>query len=177
MEDISEQPCGDLSFFAQDHTHAELPELLECLSLEELRQLAKDMKIRSTSLNVSQLSVLVPKLFVLLVQRAAIEGVLIKQASSQSILPFPSVYPRSKATRQLVSYKRLPLVRASQCDRLRQMVMKAIGTSWLPQYPNLDRVSHRNMCPRQRICFYPSAKAQPDLFSLVCVIDLLSTLG
>jgi Fanconi-associated nuclease 1 len=61
IEDISEQPCGDLSYFAQDHTHAELPELLECLSLEELRQLAKDMKIRSASLNVSYVSVLVLK--------------------------------------------------------------------------------------------------------------------
>jgi len=50
---LSEQPCGDLSFFAQDHTHAELSELLECLSLEELRRLAKDMKIRGFSLNVS----------------------------------------------------------------------------------------------------------------------------
>lgn len=155
MEDISEQPCGDLSFFAQDHTHAELPELLECLSLEELRQLAKDMKIRSTSLNVSYLSIPVLKFSILLVQRAAIEGVLIKQASSQSILPFPSAYPRSMATRR----KRLPLVRTSQCDRLRQMVIKVLGTSWPPQYPSLDRVPHRNMCPCQRICFYPSAKA------------------
>jgi fanconi-associated nuclease 1 len=50
---LSEQPCGDLSFFAQDHTHAELSELLECLSLEELKRLAKDMKIRGFSLNVS----------------------------------------------------------------------------------------------------------------------------
>lgn len=61
IEDISEQPCGDLSFFAQDNTQAELPELLECLTLEELRQLAKDMKIRSTSLNVSCVSVFVLK--------------------------------------------------------------------------------------------------------------------
>jgi Fanconi-associated nuclease 1 len=58
---LSEQPCGDLSFFAQDHTHAELSELLECLSLEELRRLGKDMKIRSFSLNVSNLSIPVLK--------------------------------------------------------------------------------------------------------------------
>jgi hypothetical protein len=55
VEDISEQPCGDLSFFAQDHTHAGLHELFGCLSLEELRQLAKDMKIRKPCLNVSHL--------------------------------------------------------------------------------------------------------------------------
>ena len=55
IEDISEQPCGDLSFFAQDHNHAGLHELLECLSLEELRQLAKDMKIRKPCMNVSYL--------------------------------------------------------------------------------------------------------------------------
>ena len=54
---LSKLPCGDLSFFAQDHTHAELSELLECLSLEELRRLAKVMKIRSLSLNVSNLSI------------------------------------------------------------------------------------------------------------------------
>jgi Fanconi-associated nuclease 1 len=56
IEDISEQPCGDLSFFAQDHTHAGLRELFECLSLEELRQLAKDMKIRKPCMKVSYLS-------------------------------------------------------------------------------------------------------------------------
>jgi Fanconi-associated nuclease 1 len=66
IEDNSEQSCGGLSFFAQNHTYAELPELLECLSLEELRQLAKDMKIRNTNLNVSYLSMLVLKLSVLL---------------------------------------------------------------------------------------------------------------
>ena len=59
IEDISEQSCGSLSFFVQDHTYAELPELLECLSLEELKQLAKGMKIRNTNLNVSYLSILV----------------------------------------------------------------------------------------------------------------------
>jgi len=56
LEDIPEESCGDLSFFAQDETHAELHELLECLSMEELKQLAKDMKIK-TSLNVSGPSV------------------------------------------------------------------------------------------------------------------------
>jgi Fanconi-associated nuclease 1 len=53
IEDISEQPYGDLSFFAQNHSYAELPELLECLSLEELKQLAKNMKIRTPYMNVS----------------------------------------------------------------------------------------------------------------------------
>ena len=51
-EDTLQQPCGDLSFFSQDHSHAELPELLECLTLEELRQVGKDMKIKKTSWNV-----------------------------------------------------------------------------------------------------------------------------
>jgi fanconi-associated nuclease 1 len=58
IEDTLEQPCGDLSFFAQDHTHAELPELLECLSSEELRQLEKDLKIKKASRNVSCVSTL-----------------------------------------------------------------------------------------------------------------------
>lgn len=53
IEDTLQNQCGDLSFFAQDHSHAELPELLECLTLDELRQLAKDMKIKKTSGNVS----------------------------------------------------------------------------------------------------------------------------
>ncbi|KAF8503697.1 VRR-NUC domain-containing protein [Russula emetica] len=108
---LSEQPCGDLSFFAQDHTHAELSELLECLNLEELRRLAKDMKIRSFSLN-----------------RVAIEEMLINQASSQSILPFLSVHKGFKASRRPVARKPLPPVRKSQCDRLRQMVIKVLGT-------------------------------------------------
>ena len=58
IEDTFEQPCGDLSFFAQNHTHAELPELLECLSLEELRQLEKDLKIKKANRNVSRVSTL-----------------------------------------------------------------------------------------------------------------------
>jgi Fanconi-associated nuclease 1 len=53
IEDTLQHPHADLSFFAQDHSYAELPELLECLTLDELRQLAKDMKIRKTSGNVS----------------------------------------------------------------------------------------------------------------------------
>ena len=149
VEDISEQPCGDLSFFAQDHTQAELLELLECLSLEELRQLAKDMKIRSTSLNVSYVSVLVLKPQSYLWQRAAMEGVLIKQASSQSILPFHLVHPRAMTTKRPVARKRLPLVRTSQCDRLRQMVMKVLGSLPFSVHPYLDRVPHRSLCPCQ----------------------------
>jgi len=53
IEDTLQQRCEDLSFFARDHSHAELPELLECLTLDELRRLAKDMKIKSSSWNVS----------------------------------------------------------------------------------------------------------------------------
>jgi Fanconi-associated nuclease 1 len=131
LEDLSlsEQPCGDLSFFAQDHTHAELSELLECLSLEELRRMAKDMKIRVFSLNVSDLSIPVLKSSVLLVQRAAIEDMLIKKASSQSILSFVSVHNGFKESLRPVARKSLPRVRKSQRDRLRQMVMKILGTS------------------------------------------------
>jgi hypothetical protein len=131
---LSEKPCGDLSFFAQDHTHAELSELLECLSLEELRLLAKDMKIRSFSLNVSKLSIPVLKFSVLLVQRVAIEEMLINQASSQSTLPFLSVHKGSKASRRSVAPKPLRPVGKSQCDRLRQMVIRILGTSQLPLY-------------------------------------------
>ncbi len=131
---LSEQPCGDLSFFAQDYTHAELSELLECLTLEELRRVAKDMKIRSVSLNVSKLSTLVLKFSVLFVQRVAIEDILIKQASSQSILPFLSVHKGFKASRRPVARKPLPRVRKSQCDRLRQMVIKIVGAFQLPLY-------------------------------------------
>ena len=131
---LSEQPCGDLSFFAQDHTHAELSELLECLTLEELRRVAKDMKIRGFSLNVSNFSILVLRFSVLLVQRVAIEDTLIKQASSQSILPFLSAHKGSKASRRPVARKPLPGVRKSQSDRLRQMVMRIIGASRLPLY-------------------------------------------
>ena len=58
IEDTFEHPCGDLSFFAKNHTHAELPELLECLSLEELKQLEKDLKIKRANRNVSCVSTL-----------------------------------------------------------------------------------------------------------------------
>jgi Fanconi-associated nuclease 1 len=152
---LSGQPCGDLSFFAQDHTHAELPELLECLSLEELRRLAKDMKIRGFSLNVSHLSIPVLKFSVLLLQRVAIEDMLIKLASSQSILPFLSGHKGFKASRRPAARNPLPRVRMSQCDRLRQMVMKILGMSQLPLHPYLDRLSHRIMYPCQRIRFHP----------------------
>ena len=74
------------------------------------------------------------KFFILLVQRAAIEGMLIKQASSQSILSFHSVHRGSKATRRPVAHRPLSRVRKSQCDRLRQMAMKVLGTSWPTHY-------------------------------------------
>ncbi|KAH9060002.1 VRR-NUC domain-containing protein [Lactarius vividus] len=106
IEDTSQQPCEEFSFFAQDHSHAELPELLECLTLDELRQLAKDMKIKKTSLN-----------------RAAIESALIKQASSQSVLLFHQVPQKARAGKQRIQ---LPFV--TQHGRLRQMVMKVLGT-------------------------------------------------
>ncbi|KAI9460027.1 VRR-NUC domain-containing protein [Russula earlei] len=109
IEGISEHPCGDLSFFAQDESNAELHELLDCLSMDELKQLAKDMKIGKASLN-----------------RAAIESLLIKHASSQSILP--SVGPRAKVAKLPVKQRRLPFIRKSQCDHLRQMTMKVLGT-------------------------------------------------
>ena len=55
IEDTLQEPCGDLSFFAQDHSHAELPELLECLTLDELKELAKDMKVKKSGCNVSNI--------------------------------------------------------------------------------------------------------------------------
>jgi Fanconi-associated nuclease 1 len=161
IEDIPDQPCGDLSFFAQDHTHAELRELLECLSLEELRHLAKDMKIRKTNLNVSCLSTLVPTFALLKMppQRAEIEGILIRQACSQTTLPFRSVHPRARAAKRPAAQTPLPLVRKSQCDRLRQMVMRFLGTPPLLSTltPTWAEHLHRNMCPHQRFRICPSA--------------------
>jgi len=62
-----------------------------------------------------------------ILQRAALEGVLIKCASSQSILPFYSVQTRAKAENQLVARARMPHTKTSQWDRLRQMAMKILG--------------------------------------------------
>ena len=50
-----------------------------------------------------------------------LEDLLIKRASSQSILPFLS---GAMAEKQLLAHARLP---KSQSDRLRQMVMKILG--------------------------------------------------
>lgn len=66
-------------------------------------------------------------------QRATIEDMLIKQASSQSILPFLSVHKGSKAPRRPVAHKRLSFVR-SQYGHLRQMVIKVLGTPQRSQY-------------------------------------------
>ncbi|KAI9446590.1 VRR-NUC domain-containing protein [Lactarius indigo] len=111
IEDTLQQPCEELSFFAQDHSHAELPELLECLTLDELKQLAKDMKIKKTSWN-----------------RAAIENALIKQASSQSVLLFHHVHQKARARKKPASQTQLPFVKTSQCARLRQMVINVLET-------------------------------------------------
>ncbi|KAI0306703.1 hypothetical protein B0F90DRAFT_1814554 [Multifurca ochricompacta] len=112
IEDNLEQPCGDLSFFAQDHTHADLADLIECLSLEELRQLAKDMRIKKVRGN-----------------RTAIESALIKQASSQSVLQFYSLHPRARSGMQPepTIQTQLPFSAKSQCSHLRQMVMRILG--------------------------------------------------
>lgn len=60
----------------------------------------------------------------MLVQRAVLEDLLIKRASSQSILQFLS---RARAEKQFLAHSRLPFVSKSQSDRLRQMVMKILG--------------------------------------------------
>ena len=42
----------DLSFFAEDHRSAELMDLIGCLSVEELKQIAKIMKVSKPNQNV-----------------------------------------------------------------------------------------------------------------------------
>jgi hypothetical protein len=46
QEDEEDEP--DLSFFAQDETKMTLPELLECLTVSEVRQLANQLKLRAS---------------------------------------------------------------------------------------------------------------------------------
>ena len=101
------------------------------LSLEELKQLEKDLKMKKASRNVSCVSTLAlsPKEYRYRecgAERAAIESALIRQASQQSILLPPSLHPRGKTGEQPARPLR---VKRSQCVRLRQMVMKTLGTS------------------------------------------------
>ncbi|KAI0273485.1 hypothetical protein BC834DRAFT_210888 [Gloeopeniophorella convolvens] len=129
-EDTPDDGSGDLSFFAQDHTYAELPELLECLSLEELRQLAKDMKFKKASWNVRATAVFVsPHVNATgVLQRVAIEAALLKQASSQTILPFSPIFTSRSAGKQSVMRAPQSPVKRPQSARLRQMVMKILGS-------------------------------------------------
>jgi hypothetical protein len=68
----------------------------------------------------------------LYMQRAAVESALITQASSQSILHFHRIRQKTRAGNQPALQKRLPFVKKSQCNRLRQMVVKVLGASPFP---------------------------------------------
>ncbi|KAI0062194.1 hypothetical protein BV25DRAFT_1916125 [Artomyces pyxidatus] len=100
------EACGDLSFFAEDHTHASLSELLECLTVEELKKLAKQMKVRATG------------------SRHVLHQALLKSSSTQTTLPFQPIKKGSK--RKLVQTT-LSFGQRSQSSRLREMVMEILG--------------------------------------------------
>jgi len=47
LEDLKQTPDENLTFFAEDHTHASLSDMLDCLTIDELKNLAKQMKIKT----------------------------------------------------------------------------------------------------------------------------------
>ncbi|KAA1469402.1 hypothetical protein DENSPDRAFT_816316 [Dentipellis sp. KUC8613] len=109
---------GDLSFFAEDESHAELVELLDCLTADELKALAKQMKIKASQ------------------RRNTIVASLLSSSSTQTTLPFPVVDKKGKGKHKAKSKSNLKQSTLSsfaigkkktQLDRLRELVLKQLG--------------------------------------------------
>ncbi|KAI0053972.1 hypothetical protein FA95DRAFT_1551753 [Auriscalpium vulgare] len=98
--------CGDLSFFVHDHVHASMPELLGCLRTDELKSLARDMKVNTTG------------------PRQVLIDALMRTSSSQTTLPFRDVQVKGKKKKLLQTT--LPFSQKPP-SRLREMVMKILG--------------------------------------------------
>ncbi|TFY67939.1 hypothetical protein EVG20_g3751 [Dentipellis fragilis] len=109
---------GDLSFFAEDESHAELVELLDCLTTDELKTLAKQMKIKASH------------------RRSTIVAALLSSSSTQTTLSFPVVDKKGKGKHKPKSNSSLKqstlssfaiIKKKTQLDRLREMVLKQLG--------------------------------------------------
>ncbi|KAI0086435.1 VRR-NUC domain-containing protein [Irpex rosettiformis] len=110
---IQQEP--DYSVFADGESRANVRDLLECLRVDELREVVKEMKVPKTEN-----------------KRDALINVLLHTTSSQRTLPFPVVSsakgkrPKKLAQAALTAY--MPQKKAqTQQDRLRAVVIQKIG--------------------------------------------------
>ncbi|KAI0784419.1 VRR-NUC domain-containing protein [Abortiporus biennis] len=102
----------DYSVFADDASRAQLRELMECLTLEELRRMAKDMKLKATF------------------NRVTLINTILSSSSSQTTLNFPKIShlsTRGMKGNSTLCQTQLSSSRCStQQERLREMVMKIL---------------------------------------------------
>ncbi|KAI0957731.1 hypothetical protein AcW1_006029 [Taiwanofungus camphoratus] len=114
----------DYSVFAEDDSHASLCELLECLLMDELKTIAKQMKLK------------------LATKRDVLVDTILSSSSTQSTLGFPVISSysavgkgKARADSKPLKQTHLPFTVHScgkgrvktQMDRLRDMVMKILG--------------------------------------------------
>ncbi|KAF9817812.1 hypothetical protein IEO21_03154 [Rhodonia placenta] len=116
------QPCKlegpDYSTFALDESHADLRELLECLGLDELKNIAKQMKLKTSGHHG---------------RRDELVNALLASTSAQRTLPFASpVSAKGKGKGRADRFIQTTLSfgtggRRTQADRLREIVVKHLG--------------------------------------------------
>ncbi|KAH9951864.1 VRR-NUC domain-containing protein [Amylocystis lapponica] len=115
----------DYSYFTQDDTHATLRELLECLSLDELKTIAKQMKVKASA------------------KRDIIINTLLSASSTQTTLGFPVIASstgkgkgKARADGKMLVQTQIPFAPVissrpnkpkTQTERLRELILKVLG--------------------------------------------------
>lgn len=115
---------------AEDDSNASLPELLDCLTYDELKNIGKQLKVTKTGQTVSTYAT-VPPIFRLIqsTQRSSLSKAIISNASNQSTLTFPILTSCDKIanakqkqpTLNFTGYSRL-----NQATLVRRLVMNSI---------------------------------------------------
>ena len=120
-------------FLADDSSEASLRELLECLTLPELKDTANTVKVKSNTTVRSRLCIVGALILIVIVlQRENIIESLLRTSVRQTTLPFPvvsakNIKGKNRALRQTI----LPFAGAqkkrTQQDRLRELVQQVLG--------------------------------------------------
>ncbi|KDQ61078.1 hypothetical protein JAAARDRAFT_571662 [Jaapia argillacea MUCL 33604] len=138
VDSLDDTDDPDLSMFAEDEDAASLEELLDCLSLEELKVMGKQLKLKKVPL-----------------RRAQLIATMLESSSTQSTLPFalttssspshpPSHTHRPRLQQSTLSFSakggngRGQLKLKTQKDRLREMVLNTLDKCIRIRAPILD---------------------------------------
>lgn len=127
----------DPILFAMDESSMTIRQLVECLPLDELKKMAKELKLKATGTVRS----LIPSLLKatrltrhhLLTQKASIVTTIVNSSATQGTLNFPAA-PKPQRTQKTPAMKQTHVrfgankPRKTQQERLREIILKIVGS-------------------------------------------------